>query len=118
MTQILIIDDSKMVLYALQRLLEEQDMSVKTVESCEAGLEYLEEQTPDLIILDLMLPGMSGNQFFKQIKEDEKTGAIPVIVLTADTDAQKWEKELEKADRFMTKPFANEELVTAIKELL
>ena len=117
---ILVIDDSKLILYALQRILENADkeLEIHEADSGNKALDFLKKNKPDLIVLDLMMPGMSGNELFRRIKQDEKTKDIPVLILTADTDALKWEKELKKCDKFMIKPFDNDELVNEVKKLL
>ena len=120
MKKILVIDDSKLILYALKRLLENADkeLEIHEADSGKKALDFLDKNKPDLIVLDLMMPGMSGNELFRRIKDDNKTKDIPVLILTADTDALKWEKELKKCDKFMIKPFDNDELVTEIRKLL
>ena len=117
---ILIVDDSKLILYALQRLLEnaDKDYDIHKVDSGKKALDFLDKNKPDIIILDLMMPNMSGVDVFKKIKEDEKTKDIPILILTADTDAIRWEKELKACDKFMIKPFDNDELVNEVKKLL
>jgi len=117
---ILVIDDSKLILYALERLLEnaDKDYDIHEADSGKKALDFLEKNKPDIILLDLMMPGMSGVEFFKKIKNDEKTKDIPVLILTADTDALRWENELKACDKFMIKPFDNDELVGEVKKLL
>jgi len=117
---ILVIDDSKLILYALQRLLEsaDKDYNIHEADSGKKALDFLDKNKPDIIILDLMMPGISGVDVFKKIKNDEKTKDIPVLILTADTDALRWEKELKSCDKFIIKPFNNDELVNEVKKLL
>jgi two-component system phosphate regulon response regulator PhoB/two-component system alkaline phosphatase synthesis response regulator PhoP len=80
---------------------------------------YLKEKTPDLVILDLMLPDADGMEICKYLKKDEKYAQIPVIMLTAKTDEMEKVLGLEiGADDYITKPFSTRELVARVKAVL
>jgi CheY-like chemotaxis protein len=88
MKKIMIVDDEPGVLYTVKTGLEALDDSyeVITIESGKECLDHLEEANPDLIILDLMMPGMSGWTTYDKIRDQEKWQKTPIIFLTARTD--------------------------------
>ena len=87
--------------------------------SAEQASRMIKETLPDLILLDWMLPGMSGIEFARKIKGDSYTKAIPVIMLTARGEEQDKVKGLETgADDYVTKPFSPRELNARIKAVL
>ncbi|MBK7629189.1 MAG: response regulator [Ignavibacteriales bacterium] len=95
------------------------DYNVLLAEDAEAGLDIVQHSLPDLIISDVMMPGMDGFQFCKKIKTDWKTSHIPVILLTAKATQQSKIEGLETgADVYLTKPFNFTELSICIKNLI
>jgi DNA-binding response OmpR family regulator len=84
------------------------------------GLLAIKEELPDLILLDLMMPDMDGWEIFRQIKKDEATMNIPIIVITAK--AQTVDKvlglEIAKVDDYISKPFRPHELVERVEKVL
>lgn len=83
MPHALIVDDSKTARYALRLLLDKQNITADMVESGEQALEYLHSQTPDLIFMDHMMPGMDGFQAVKAIKSNSATTSIPIVMYTS-----------------------------------
>jgi len=83
MPHALIVDDSKTARYALRQLLDKHQFSVDMVESAEQALEYLQHETPDVIFMDHMMPGMDGFQAVKAIKSNPATASIPIIMYTS-----------------------------------
>lgn len=118
MSNILIVEDSIMISQAIKILLENEGMSVESTSDGSKVVDLIKEKSINLVILDLMMPGVSGVDVFKNIKNDENTKDIPVIILTAKTDAMKWQQELKECNKFMTKPFDNKELVESVKNLI
>jgi putative two-component system response regulator len=84
--RILVVDDSVQATRALTRLLEHIHHTVDWVESGEAAVQYLNAATPDLVILDLMMPGVDGAEVLRQIRSSPTTHGVPVIVYTAIAD--------------------------------
>lgn len=80
---ILVVDDSRLNL-AIARDLLSEEYSVETVNSGENALLYLEDNEPDLVLLDIQMPGMDGIEVMRRLKESENWKGIPVIFLTAD----------------------------------
>lgn len=103
-------DDPGMRAIVLMNL-EAEGFEVTVVRDGEAALEEIERTLPDLIVLDVMMPGRDGYDVLRQLKDEPKTAGIPVVLLTAkaaDTDV--WEGWKSGADYYMTKPFDPDEL--------
>lgn len=83
MPHALIVDDSKTARYALRILLDKQQFTTDMVESAEHALDYLDQQTPDLIFMDHMMPGMDGFQAVKAIKSRSSVAHIPIVMYTS-----------------------------------
>ena len=109
--RILIIDDTKDILMVVSRRLQSWGYEALTASSGEEGLRLAEEQVPDLILLDIMMPKMKGREVCARLKANPKTQHVPVIFLTALglADHVKAGMDLGAAD-YLVKPFAPEEL--------
>jgi signal transduction histidine kinase/ligand-binding sensor domain-containing protein/DNA-binding response OmpR family regulator len=115
---ILFVEDSPDVRSYVNDLLK-SDYKVLLAERAEEGIELALENMPDLILSDLMMPGMDGIEFCHRIKTDWQTSHIPVILLTAKaTEESKIEGLETGADDYLTKPFNYEELAARIKNLI
>lgn len=114
---ILVVDDEWTIASALVVLLEGAGYAVETVKSGEEAIQWLSHQKPDLMILDVMMPGLDGYEVSQQVRREAKY--IPILMLTAKDEL--WEKvaglELG-ADVYMTKPFESGELLSQVKALL
>ncbi len=116
---ILCIDDEQDILTGLRFTLEKEGYHVATATSGEEGLVKMRENMPDLIVLDLMLPGKDGLTICKEIRADSKLSHIPIIMLTAKSTEIDVVLGLEMgADDYLPKPFSNRVLVARIKSLL
>jgi CheY-like chemotaxis protein len=87
-TTILLVEDSTTQALQFQTLLEREGVTVLWAADGEAGLQMVREERPDLIVLDVQLPGMNGFQICQQLKTDPKTADIPVIMLTRYDEAE------------------------------
>lgn len=117
--RILVIDDEIHILELLSYNLKKEGYDVITAETGEEGLEYLHKEKTDLLILDLMLPGMNGMEVLNQMREDEALRQIPVIMLTAKQDEKSKIEGLELgADDYLSKPFSIKELIARVRSLL
>ena len=112
-------DESEMV-ELVRIILGREGYHVKGVREGQIGLQAVKEELPDIILLDLMMPDMDGWEIFRQIKNDEATMNIPIIVITAK--AQTVDKvlglEVAKVDDYISKPFRPQELVERIEKVL
>lgn len=116
---ILIVDDEHDLVETVQMRLELEGFECLAAHDGNHGLEQAQNEKPDLIVLDLMLPGMNGYKICRLLKFDERYKQIPIIMLTAQ--AQQEDRSLGEetgADLYMTKPFSVEELVAKIHEFL
>jgi signal transduction histidine kinase/ligand-binding sensor domain-containing protein/DNA-binding response OmpR family regulator len=115
---ILIIEDDIELVKYIGSLLEIK-YKVLTSNSCEKGMEILIKEEPELIILDIMMPGMSGLDLCQKIKTDIRISHIPVILLTALTSVEDRIKGLSTgADSYISKPFHPEHLIVSIEKLI
>ena len=104
--KILAIDDDRTIRLLLTRCLEKSGHQVSSAENGEQGLSMVEEENPDLILLDVMMPGMDGIEVCKQLKDDAATKSIPVFMLTGKTQNEDINEALSAgADDFISKPF-------------
>lgn len=117
--KILVVDDENHILELIKYNLETNGFLVDTAISGEEAFEKINMGIPDLIILDLMLPGIDGLEVCKQIKTDNKTKKIPIIMLTAKNEEFDKVLGLELgADDYLTKPFSVRELIARVKAIL
>lgn len=116
---ILIIEDEKDIVKMLEYNLKKEGFRTTSCSDGRRALDAISRERPDLILLDLMLPGLNGLDVCKEIKRDNKTALIPVIILTAKSQESDKIVGLELgADDYVTKPFSPRELVARIKAVL
>ncbi|MGC1479315.1 MAG: response regulator transcription factor [Chthoniobacterales bacterium] len=116
---VLVVDDEQDVVDLLRYNLNRAGFTVHTAVNGLDGLKLAHELRPDVIILDLMMPEMSGEKVCRSLKEDAETAAIPVIMLTAKVEAEQRIQGLELgADDYVTKPFSPKELVLRTQAVL
>jgi len=113
--KILIIDDEQSYLELTKVMLEREGYGVVVAESGEEGIKKAEEEAPDLIFLDIMMPGMSGMETLHALRNNSRTRAIPVIMATAKGDTQTMlETERAGAADYIIKPYDAKELLDII----
>ncbi|MCC6569368.1 MAG: response regulator [Anaerolineales bacterium] len=117
---ILCIEDEAEMIDLIRLILGRRGYDVKGAISGIEGLKMIREHSPDLILLDLMMPEMDGWEVYQQIKADEKMKKTPVIVVTAK--AQSIDRVLglhiAKVDDYIAKPFSPQELLTSVEKVL
>ncbi len=117
--KILVIEDEPDILEVIQYNIEREGHKVIACRDGEQGLSRIRTENPDLVILDLMLPGMDGNEVCQQVKADSVTRAIPIIMLTAKSEESDVVLGLGLgADDYITKPFSPRELMARISVTL
>jgi len=117
--EVLIIEDNPQMVKLVKFILEKNDYSTISAKDGEEGLRMARKWKPDLIILDVMLPGMDGYQVCETLKADPNTKQIPVLMLTALDTGPDFEKALEKkADWYITKPFEAQHLLRRVTYLI
>ena len=117
--KILIIEDEKDIAGLVVHYLEKEGYHVAIKGDGSEGLKQIKSHPPDLLILDLMLPGIDGLEICRQARAHSKTAALPIIMLTAKGEETDRVVGLEMgADDYLTKPFSPKELVARVKALL
>ncbi len=118
--KIMVVDDNPDVIFSVKNGLENvtDDFRIIGVESGEKCLEFLETEHPDIILLDIMMPGMSGWKTFDKIKENEAWKQIPVVFLTARTDRVAKNAGGFLAEDYVEKPFDIKDLKNRIDTVL
>lgn len=114
--KILLVDDSKTELHVLSDLLTKKGYQVRTAENCEEALRRLQEDKPDLILMDVVMPGQNGFQLTRTITRDPQYASIPVIICSSknqETD-RVWGMRQGARD-YVVKPVNPEELLSKIK---
>jgi DNA-binding response OmpR family regulator len=116
---ILVVDDNPTIVSIVREVLKSNGYAVQCVYGGEGALDHLERQTPDLIILDVMMPQMSGMEVLGKIKGSSKTSSIPVIMLTVnDKEEDVLEAYKLGAEYYITKPFLPRELIHHVQRVL
>jgi DNA-binding response OmpR family regulator len=116
---VLVIDDEKDLLELVRYNLEKEHLDVITASDGQSGLSIGLKHKPDLILLDLMMPGMSGLEVCKQLRSDTRTSRVPIIMLTAKAAETDKVIGLELgADDYITKPFSVRELLARVRAAL
>ena len=114
--KILVVDDDTQLTDLIEEFLEPHGFTVSSRHTPESAFKYLEHETVDLVVLDIMLPGMDGLQFLRKLRE---TSSVPVIMLTARGEVSDRIIGLELgADDYMPKPFEPRELLARIQSIL
>jgi two-component system phosphate regulon response regulator PhoB len=117
--KVLIIEDEPDIAEVLQYNLEKEGFDVETARRGDAGLEAVRKEDPDLILLDLMLPGVDGLELTRMLKRDAATSRLPIVMLTARGEEVDRIVGLELgADDYITKPFSPREVVLRVKAVL
>ncbi|ABZ84635.1 transcriptional regulatory protein [Heliomicrobium modesticaldum Ice1] len=119
MAKILVVEDDQHILELVRFNLEKEGHTVQVAVDGEAALACLQEELPDLIILDLMLPRLDGLELCRRVRSRNHSAHLPILMLTAKGEEVDKVIGLEMgADDYMTKPFSPRELVARIKALL
>ena len=116
---VLIVDDEKDLVELVKYHLEKEGLKCLEARDGETALQMARERTPDLMVLDLMLPGVDGLEVCRKLRKDPKTSSIAIIMLTAKAEEVDRIVGLEMgADDYMVKPFSPRELLARVKAVL
>ncbi len=116
--KVLLVEDEPNIVEAMGFILSRDGWAVSTHANGETALDEIRRVTPDVLVLDVMLPGRSGYDILRALRADNQFGTLPVLMLTAR--GQEKDRALAKelgATRFMTKPFSNIELRDAVNAI-
>lgn len=118
--KIVVVDDEERVLGLLEAILDIDDrFEVISAKDGEEALAVCRQQKPDLVFLDLLLPGMDGYSVCRQLKQSAETSSIKVVILTAMAqEAERHTAAEIGADDYLTKPFSPSDLLSKVEELL
>jgi len=117
--RILIVDDNRDNAYLLKELLSRHDYEIATTNNAEEAAREIQANPPDLILLDVVMPGRSGYELCQELKSDPRTRLIPIVLITGLTDREDKIHGIEVgADDFLNKPIFPEELFARVKSLL
>jgi two-component system, sensor histidine kinase and response regulator len=115
MTRILVIDDDPNFLMTLKALLESYNFTVTTASNGAEGIQLAQELTPDIVLSDINMPGMTGFEIFQKLQEAASTRTIPFIFISGRDDMDSFRKGMQLgANDYLTKPFSSEDLLNAI----
>ena len=119
MTKVLVIDDEAPIRLLCRVNLEAEGMDVVEAPDGPAGIESAKDESPDVVLLDVMMPGLDGWRVAEQLLEDERTSGIPIIFLTARAEFRDRAKGLDIGGvDYVTKPFNPLELAPLVRALL
>ncbi|MFM2060497.1 MAG: hypothetical protein RLZZ507_167 [Cyanobacteriota bacterium] len=119
MSLILVIEDETKILLNIQEILELAEFSVITAANGKIGLQLAKTKQPDLIICDIMMPGLNGHEVLAELRQDPKSADIPFIFLTAKIERNDFRQGMGLgADDYITKPFEPFELLEAVEARL
>jgi CheY-like chemotaxis protein len=118
-TRVLIVDDSPTVVTVLRKLMQQNDYRTFEAYSAEEALELVQRERPDLIFLDIVLPGMDGFSALRALRRDPITKDVPIIMISGNAQAtEQFYVQRIGADDFMKKPFSRAEVFARIDRLI
>jgi len=118
-SRILVVDDSATNIVLLEAILNGQGYEIETAQSVKEAYQIIKKETVNLILLDLLMPRVSGYDFLKEIKSNESTKDIPVIIVSAVADAENRKKSIELgALDFINKPIDIQYFIEKIETIL
>lgn len=119
MAKVLIVDDSPTETYKLTSILEKNGHTVITAEAGEAGVAIAKKETPDVVLMDIVMPGLNGFQATRQLSKASETSHIPVIIVTTkDQETDRVWGLRQGAKAYLTKPIEEKVLMDVISEVL
>lgn len=119
MARVLIIDDSPTEVYVLQNILENNGFTVISADNAEEGIAMANSNKPDLILMDVVMPGMNGFQATRALTKDPETAHIPIIIVTTkDQETDRVWGLRQGAKDYISKPVTEDDLINKVRALL
>ncbi|QJQ94250.1 MULTISPECIES: response regulator transcription factor [Halomonadaceae] len=119
MARVLVVDDEPNIVLSLEFLMQQAGFEVVTADDGESALQSVADAMPDLLLLDISLPGISGFEVLERLRAQSAYAELPIIMLTAHGREVEREKGLALgADDYITKPFSTQALVDKVQALL
>lgn len=116
---VLVIEDEPNIIEAISFILSRDGWRVDTHSNGVDAVDVVRSKAPDVLILDVMLPGRSGFDILRDLRDDPRTAGLPVMMLTARGQSKDRDlAERSGVNRFMTKPFSNAEMLDAVRALV
>ncbi len=116
---VLVVDDEPMARSMLRLILVRAGFEVREAEDGKTALSEVDRSLPDLMILDIMMPGIDGFEVCERLRADENTNSLPIIMLSAKTDRESVKRGLNLgANKYLTKPVGPDELTRHVREVL
>jgi len=120
MAKIMVVDDEPDIVYLVSKMLKKEGFEVAGATSGEDALEKIDSIDPDLILLDVMMPGISGWETSKQIKQNPKYSSVPIAMLTVKSSEEDMERSFQFAscDAHIPKPIIRKKMMSTVQWLL
>lgn len=118
MKRILVVDDLADNLFLLQTLLETEGYRVETADNGRSALAKLQTASPDLVLLDVMMPDMTGFEVTQHIRQHQQFASVPIVLITAHSEAKAEEGLAVGADDFVSKPIDFDDLMQRVQKFL
>lgn len=116
---VLVVEDSRSEQRLICGLLKQMGLGVELVENAEAALEWLTSRTPDLMVVDVVMPGISGFDLCRQLRANPSTEKVPIIFCTSkDKEFDKFWGLRQGGNAYLVKPFAPNDLISTVQEQL
>ncbi|MFD2739910.1 response regulator transcription factor [Sulfitobacter aestuarii] len=116
--RVVLVEDEMNIAEAIRFLLSREGWRVEMLANGSTAVEVIRKAVPDLVLLDVMLPGKSGFDILRELRADPAFATLPILMLTARGQSRDREMaEQAGVSRFMTKPFSNSEMLAAVREL-
>lgn len=119
MTRVLIVDDSPTETHVLRNMLEKHGYEISVAENGGQGISMAKSESPDVILMDIVMPGVNGFQATRKLSKDAATATIPIIIIsTKDQDTDRIWGMRQGAKDYLTKPVTEQDLLQKIKGVL
>ena len=119
MARVLIVDDSPTETHKISKILDKHGYEVLTAESGEEGVSTAKQHLPDVVLMDIVMPGLNGFQATRQLSKNEATSHIPVIIVTTkDLESDRLWGMRQGAVEYLVKPIADKDLVAMINTVM